>query len=203
MVPFDLDLLVSRAPRLRVDLLSVHGASTVDVAPNFYPSAIGVWLSVGRIPKLQQDLRPPASFRISPIMAARSSRHRRSSSCLLATGAASGDQTRATNLQQFVSDILNSDYMNILSHYGCGSSGSLVSSVSIPSTDHDSAGIGANGRLVRSCGQYGHQLPIVSRRRSVPASLPRQIKAQRRSFTSNFAPNVKQFTHAYITVGLR
>jgi hypothetical protein len=47
------------------------------------------------------------------------------------------DQTRATNLKQFVSDMLNSDYMNILSQYGCGSSGSVVSSPTVPSPDHD------------------------------------------------------------------
>jgi hypothetical protein len=44
----------------------------------------------------------------------------------------SADQTRATNLKQFVSDMLNSSYMNILSQYGCGSSGSLVGSATVP-----------------------------------------------------------------------
>src|SRR5690348_380051 len=43
------------------------------------------------------------------------------------------DQTRATNLNQFVSDLLNSDYMNILSQYGCGSSGSVVASATVAS----------------------------------------------------------------------
>jgi hypothetical protein len=47
----------------------------------------------------------------------------------------SADQTRATNLKQFVSDLLNSDYMNILSQYGCGSSGSVVASATVASPD--------------------------------------------------------------------
>lgn len=59
----------------------------------------------------------------------------------------SADQTRAANLQQFVSDMVNSDYMNILSQYGCGSSGSLVSSVSIPSTDHNLSAADIHGIL--------------------------------------------------------
>lgn len=41
------------------------------------------------------------------------------------------NQTRATRLQQFVTDLLNSTYMNILSQYGCGSTGTLVNSVTI------------------------------------------------------------------------
>jgi hypothetical protein len=49
----------------------------------------------------------------------------------------SADQTRATNLKQFVSDMLNSNYMNILSQYGCGTSGSVVSSPTVPSPDND------------------------------------------------------------------
>jgi hypothetical protein len=59
----------------------------------------------------------------------------------------SADQTRATNLQQFVSDMLNSDYMNILSQYGCGSSGSLVSSATVPSPDHDLSAADIHGIL--------------------------------------------------------
>jgi hypothetical protein len=42
-------------------------------------------------------------------------------------------QNRATRLQQFISDLLDSNYMNILSQYGCGSSGSLVKSIFVPS----------------------------------------------------------------------
>jgi hypothetical protein len=49
----------------------------------------------------------------------------------------SADQTRATNLEQFVGDMLNSSYMNILSQYGCGSSGSVVASATVASPDHD------------------------------------------------------------------
>jgi PAN domain len=49
----------------------------------------------------------------------------------------SANQTRATRLQQFVGDMLNSEYMDILSQYGCGTSGSLVNSVFIPSTDYE------------------------------------------------------------------
>jgi hypothetical protein len=40
-------------------------------------------------------------------------------------------QTRLTNLNQFLTDFLGSSYMNILSQYGVGSSGSFVQSVNI------------------------------------------------------------------------
>jgi hypothetical protein len=41
------------------------------------------------------------------------------------------NQSRATRLQQFLTDLLHSTYMNILSQYGCGSTGTLVNSVFI------------------------------------------------------------------------
>ena len=41
----------------------------------------------------------------------------------------SANQTRATRLTQFVTDLLNSDYMNILSQYGVGSTGTVAGSV--------------------------------------------------------------------------
>jgi hypothetical protein len=44
------------------------------------------------------------------------------------------NQTRATRLQQFITDLLGSSYMNMLSQYGCGTSGALVSSVFISDT---------------------------------------------------------------------
>jgi hypothetical protein len=47
------------------------------------------------------------------------------------------NQSRANRLQQFITDFLNSRYMNILSQYGCGTSGNLVNSVFISSSDHD------------------------------------------------------------------
>lgn len=47
------------------------------------------------------------------------------------------NQNRATRLAQFVSDMLNSRYMNILSQYGCGTSGTLVKSVFVSSSDTD------------------------------------------------------------------
>jgi hypothetical protein len=43
------------------------------------------------------------------------------------------NQNRATRLSQFVTDLLNSRYMNILSQYGCGTTGTLVNSVFIAS----------------------------------------------------------------------
>lgn len=43
----------------------------------------------------------------------------------------SANQTRASRLQQFITDFMNSSYMNILSQYGCGTTGSLVNSVFI------------------------------------------------------------------------
>jgi hypothetical protein len=46
-----------------------------------------------------------------------------------------GSPNRATRLQQYLSDLLNSQYMNILSQYGCGSSGTLVNSIFISDTN--------------------------------------------------------------------
>lgn len=47
------------------------------------------------------------------------------------------NQARATRLQSFLTDLLSSRYMNILSQYGCGTSGTLASSSFITSSDHD------------------------------------------------------------------
>jgi hypothetical protein len=47
------------------------------------------------------------------------------------------NQNRATRLQQFMTDLMNSNYMNLLAQYGCGSTGTVVNSVFIASTDHD------------------------------------------------------------------
>jgi hypothetical protein len=47
------------------------------------------------------------------------------------------NQNRATRLSQFIIDLLNSRYMNILSQYGCGTTGTLANSVFIASSDHD------------------------------------------------------------------
>jgi hypothetical protein len=47
------------------------------------------------------------------------------------------NQTRANRLNQFVTDLMNSDYMNMLAQYGCGSTGTLVNSLFIASSDHN------------------------------------------------------------------
>jgi hypothetical protein len=47
------------------------------------------------------------------------------------------NQNRATRLSQFMTDLLSSEYMNILSQYGCGSSGNLVKSVFDANSNHD------------------------------------------------------------------
>jgi hypothetical protein len=44
------------------------------------------------------------------------------------------NQNRATRLQQFVTDLFNSSYMNILSQYGCGSTGTVAASTFLPNT---------------------------------------------------------------------
>lgn len=44
------------------------------------------------------------------------------------------NQTRATRLTQFVTDLLNSSYMNILSQYGCGSTGTVKNSIFLANT---------------------------------------------------------------------
>jgi len=46
----------------------------------------------------------------------------------------SANQTRATRLQQFVTDLVASSYMNILSQYGCGSSGTVVNAIFLANT---------------------------------------------------------------------
>jgi hypothetical protein len=46
----------------------------------------------------------------------------------------SSNQTRANRLQQFLTDLLGSSYMNILSQYGCGTTGTLHNSVFIADT---------------------------------------------------------------------
>jgi hypothetical protein len=68
-----------------------------------------------------------------------------SSTCPRCTRSFVGDwssaanQNRATRLSQFVTDLLNSRYMNILSQYGCGTTGTLVNSVFIASGNNLSA----------------------------------------------------------------
>jgi len=47
----------------------------------------------------------------------------------------SANQTRAGRLSQFVKDLLASSYMNILSQYGCGSTGKLINSIFIANTN--------------------------------------------------------------------
>jgi hypothetical protein len=44
------------------------------------------------------------------------------------------NQTRATRLTQFITDLLNSSFMNILSQYGCGSTGTVAGSVFLPNS---------------------------------------------------------------------
>jgi hypothetical protein len=47
------------------------------------------------------------------------------------------NQTRATRLSQFMNDMMNSDYMNMLAQYGVGNTGTVANSVFISSADHD------------------------------------------------------------------
>jgi len=48
----------------------------------------------------------------------------------------SGAQARAKRLDQYLSDLVSSAYMNILSQYGCGASGSFIRSAFLPNADH-------------------------------------------------------------------
>src|ERR1700719_531456 len=57
------------------------------------------------------------------------------------------NQNRATRLSQFITDLLNSRYMNILSQYGCGSSGTLVNSVFVAAPDNDLSATDIHGIL--------------------------------------------------------
>jgi hypothetical protein len=47
------------------------------------------------------------------------------------------NQARANRLSQFVVDLMNSRYMNILSQYGCGTTGTLVNRVFVATPDND------------------------------------------------------------------
>src|SRR6476661_1200360 len=47
------------------------------------------------------------------------------------------NQNRATRLVQFMKDLLQSPYMNILSQYGCGNTGKVFDSIFIDDTDKD------------------------------------------------------------------
>ena len=57
--------------------------------------------------------------------------------CFVGDWSSTANQNRAARLGQFLTDLMSSTYMNILSQYGCGSSGTLVNSVFISSSDHD------------------------------------------------------------------
>src|SRR4051812_1695968 len=57
------------------------------------------------------------------------------------------NQTRATRLGQYVTDLLNSRYMNILSQYGCGTTGTLVNSVFVATPDNDLSNADIHGIL--------------------------------------------------------
>lgn len=46
------------------------------------------------------------------------------------------NQNRATRLNQFLTDLMNSPYMNILSQYGCGSTGTFNNGVFIANSNH-------------------------------------------------------------------
>lgn len=54
------------------------------------------------------------------------------------------NQDRASRLSQFVKDFLNSRYMNILSQYGCGTSGTVVNSVFVASSNQNLSGSDVN-----------------------------------------------------------
>jgi hypothetical protein len=47
------------------------------------------------------------------------------------------NQNRLTRLTQFVSDLLNSRYMNILSQYGCGNNGSVASRATVAAPNNN------------------------------------------------------------------
>jgi hypothetical protein len=51
------------------------------------------------------------------------------------------NKTQALRLSQFVSDFLNSSYMNILSQYGCGRTGKVRDSVFVPTPNNNLSGI--------------------------------------------------------------
>jgi hypothetical protein len=57
------------------------------------------------------------------------------------------NQTRATRLGQYMTDLLNSRYMNILSQYGCGTTGTLVNSVFVAAPDNDLSNAEIHGIL--------------------------------------------------------
>lgn len=47
------------------------------------------------------------------------------------------NQSRATRLNQFITDLMNSSFMNMLSQYGCGSTGTFIQGVFIANTNNN------------------------------------------------------------------
>jgi hypothetical protein len=56
--------------------------------------------------------------------------------------ASTANQNRMTRLTQFVRDLLNSRYMNILSQYGCGTSGTVASTTVVGSDNRGDMQLG-------------------------------------------------------------
>jgi hypothetical protein len=67
------------------------------------------------------------------------------------------DQNRASRIRQFLSDFLNSKYMNILSQYGCGNNGNLANSIFIQNSVQDLTGDDIHNIIQTSINN--HQLP--------------------------------------------
>ena len=51
--------------------------------------------------------------------------------------ASPANRARATRLNQYLTDLVASSYMNILSQYGCGTAGSFIGSAFVGNTDHN------------------------------------------------------------------
>jgi len=67
------------------------------------------------------------------------------------------NQQRASRLNQFLRDIVQSNYMNISSQYGCGSAGNFIASVFIPSSQHQFADNDFHSTLQTAINN--HQIP--------------------------------------------
>ena len=72
------------------------------------------------------DPHPGFTYHGGPVV-----RNPRVFAIFLGDWASAANQARATRLNQYLTDLVGSAYMNILSQYGCGSSGSFIGSVFI------------------------------------------------------------------------
>ena len=78
------------------------------------------------------DPHPGFSYHGGPVVASP-----RVFALFLGDWTSTANQARATRLIQYLTDLVGSTYMNILSQYGCGSSGTFIGSAFVANTNHN------------------------------------------------------------------